>query len=490
MADLGTLDSSSSAPNADARYRFTVIAVAFAGGFMVMLDTTILGVALPTVGEELGALDNIEWAITAYLLAVAALQPATGWLADRFGRKRVFTWSMAVFTFGSLLVAMSPTFGWLVAFRVLQGLGGASVMPMGFAIVYDAYPPHRRGSALGLLGIAGMAAPAFGPLIGGWIASSVAWQWLFLVNVPVGVLAVIAASRLLRDTGFRERSQLDWQGWMLAGVGLTAILLGLDRVQGSGWGSSRALLSILLGLVFLAAFVWRQNTISYPLIRLEMFRVRIFQVTLVIMWFVTFAMFTRIIFLSLELQIVRGLSPLETGLLLSPAAVGSAAMMPIGGRLADRVSVRLPIVLGTVLIATATFLLGRLSSDTPLILIALFTLCQGAGTGLSIIPNNVAALNSLPNRLVSQASAMRSLNRSIAGAFGVALLVTVITSRLGGLSNVGNIGEAQSAYNTVFLYAAAGAVVAMLLATRLPGKQGTQALHEARRNEMPAAPTD
>ncbi len=462
----------------------TAIAVAFAGSFMVMLDTTILGVALPRVGKELGALDDIEWAVTAYLLAVAVVQPATGWLADRFGRKRVFTGSLMLFTLGSLLIATSSSFGWLIAFRALQGLGGGSVMPMGFAIVYDIYPPHRRGAALGLLGVAGMTAPAFGPLIGGWIATSVAWQWLFLVNVPVGIVGVVASARLLRDTGYRDRRPLDWPGWTLAGLGLTAMLLGLDGVGRWGWASTQVALAIGFAFIMLAGFVWRQLHIEHPLISLEMFAVPLFRLTIVLMWFVTFAFFARVIFLSLELQTIRDLTPLETGLIMSPSAVASGLMMLLGGRLADRVSVRVPILVGLSLMATSTLLMGSLDGDTSLGFIILLTFAQGAGMGLSVMPNAVAALNSLANRFVSQATAVRSLNGSVTGAFGVAFMASVVSTRIGGLSNVSDVAAAQSAYNTVFLVAAAGLGAALLLATRMPGRAGTKALHEARREEM------
>ena len=467
----------------DARYRVTAIAVAFAGSFMVMLDTTILGVALPRVGKELGALDDIEWAVTAYLLAVAVVQPATGWLADRFGAS------------GSSPEASCYSRSAPCSLQPLPVSAGSSLSEPcrarrcvrdadGFAIVYDIYPPHRRGAALGLLGVAGMTAPAFGPLIGGWIATSVAWQWLFLVNVPVGIVGVVASARLLRDTGYRDRRPLDWPGWTLAGLGLTAMLLGLDGVGRWGWASTQVALAIGFAFIMLAGFVWRQLHIEHPLISLEMFGVPLFRLTIVLMWFVTFAFFARVIFLSLELQTIRGLTPLETGLIMSPSAVGSGLMMLLGGRLADRVSVRVPILVGLSLMATSTLLMGSLDGDTSLGFIILLTFAQGAGMGLSVMPNAVAALNSLANRFVSQATAVRSLNRSVTGAFGVAFMASVVSTRIGGLSNVSDVAAAQSAYNTVFLVAAAGLGAALLLATRMPGRAGTKALHEARREEM------
>lgn len=458
------------------------MAVVLTGTFMVILDTTIVNVALPSIGTELGDARGIEWVVTGYLLAVGVVQLATGWVSDRFGKKRTYTWSLFLFGLGSLLAALSPNLPALIGFRILQGLGGGAMMPVGLAMLYELFPPHRRGTALGIWGIAAMAAPAVGPVAGGWIASSVSWRWVFAVNVPIGVIGVTLAIRLLRDVGFRENRTLAWRAWLLAATGLVSLLLAFDWAPDNGWTSARFLGPAIIGALLLAGFVRMELTSSNPLLEMKMFAVPTFSLTIGIVWLITVAQFARLVFIPIELQTVHGMTAFEAGLLLAPAAAGTALTMPFGGRIADRLGPRLPVTVGLVLIATAVWLLGSLTPETASPRILAYLLLQGAGTGLAIIPNTVAAMNSLPNQWVARASAVRSLNRQVAGAIGVAVLASLVVSRAGSITGSPGVDPAQlqAAYNQVFHVAFGAAAVATVLALFLPGRRQTREIQEQR----------
>lgn len=469
---------------ADRRYPWVAMAVVLTGTFMVILDTTIVNVALPEIGEALTATNQIEWVVTAYLLAVGLSQLGTGWFSDRFGKKRAFIASLIVFTAGSLLCAAAPSLWWLVAARIVQGFGGGAMMPVGLAMIYELFPAERRGTALGVWGIAAMAAPALGPVLGGGIATGASWHWLFLVNVPVGVIGTAAAVLVLRDQGFRQPRPLAWKNYALAAVGLAAFLLALDRAGALGWSSPLVIGGLVGGLAVIGLFIVAELRSPSPLIEVRMFAVGTFSLTIVLVWLVTGAQFARLVFIPLELQQVRGLTPFETGLVLSPAALGAAVTMPLGGRLADRIGARVPVTAGLLLLGVSQLMLGTISLDTSLQQITTALVIGGAGTGLVLMPSNVAGLNALPGELISRAAAVRSLNRQIAGAFGVAVLSTVVAGRIGGLGGTGvDAATLQAAYNLPFLIALVALVVAIPLGLRLPNQARTRELQEERGRE-------
>lgn len=472
------------------RYPWIAMGVVLMGTFMVILDTTIVNVALPQIGFALEAGSGIEWVITAYLLAVGIAQPPTGWLADRYGRKRVFIASLGLFGLGSLLAAMSPNLELLVASRVVQGLGGGALAPVGMAMIYELFPADRRGTALGIWGVAAMAAPAFGPVIGGYLVTNVSWHWLFLINVPIGVIAIVAAVRLLRDTGYKEERPFDGVGLGLISVGLVALLLALSGASDWGWGSIETLGLLFTGGVFLLLFgLWVRRR-EHPLIDLSMFRVPIFTLTLGVIGATVIVQFGILVFLPLLLETVRGFTALKVGTMLVPMAVAGAITFPLGGRITDRIGARIPVVVGSALLLVAALIFSRLEVDSPILLIELALICQGFGFGFSMMPNSVTGLNALPSRFVAQATSVRQLNVRVMASFGVALLATILALQLGDLATTG--GEvagsavAQGAYNTVFGVTAISAGIATVLAFFLPGRERNRQLQADRAAEFTA----
>jgi EmrB/QacA subfamily drug resistance transporter len=472
-------------------YPWIAMGVVLLGTFMVILDTTIVNVALPQIGIALDSQSGIEWVVTAYLLAVGIAQPPTGWLADRFGRKRLFIVSLGLFALGSLFAALSPTLPVLVASRVVQGLGGGALAPVGMAMIYELFPPDRRGTALGIWGVAAMAAPAFGPVVGGYLVTNVSWHWLFLINVPIGIVAIIAAVRLLRDTGFRERRPFDGLGLGLITVGLLTWLYTFARAGDWGWGSTLTVGLLITGAVLLGAFVVWEGRTGHPLIDVGMFRVPIFSLTLIVIGGAVVVQFGILVFLPLLLETVRALSAFTVGTMLVPMAIAAAITFPLGGRLTDRIGPRVPVVMGAALLAVSAAILSRLDLDSPLYVVEIAVICQGLGFGLAMMPNSVTGLNALPGRFVAQATAVRQLNVRVMASFGVAVLASLLAVQIGGAYPVGpadpGAAAAQSAYNSVFLIAAVVGAVATILALFLPGRGRNRELQEDRAKEYEMA---
>lgn len=458
------------------------------GTFMSILDSTIVNVALPQIGLDLRESANIEWIVTAYLLALAVSQPATGWLADKFGRKRIFIGSMALFSMGSLAAALAPNVEFLIGFRVLQGLGGGAMMPVGLAMVYELFPPDRRGQAMGIWGIAAMAGPAVGPVLGGLIVTKISWRWLFLINVPVGIIGVTLAVILLRDLGYREDRRFDVRGFALAGVGLICLLLAFSEGTQWGWESGRIVGLLAVGTALVGLFAWHELRVHHPLIELRMFGSFIFSLTMVIAMVLVVAQYGRLIFMPLELETLRGMTALKVGIILTPGALGAATTMPIGGRLSDRVGARIPAMIGLSILAAMMFLLANLTVHTPIWQLMVILAVSGAGTGLAMMPMMVAALNALESRFVAQASSVRSLNRYVAGSFAVAILSTIITAHLGSISAATahgqSAGEIQSAYNLIFWIGFVCVVTTVALTAFLPDAKKTRHFQVLRQKEQ------
>lgn len=470
-------------------YPWVVMLVVLAGSYLVVLNTTVLGVALPDIADDLGAdaaLDA-DWVITVYLLAVVGVQPVAPWLTARAGHKRVYVACLATFAAGSALSAVAPTLPALLAARAVQGLGGGALMPLGMAMVLGVFPVHRRGLVLGLRGVAVMAGPAFGPPIGGLIVTAASWRWIFAALVPVAVLAVALAAGLLRDPADREARPFDAGGWVLAVGGVGLVVLGARQAGAWGYGSpvTLAVLAVGVGLLgLLVRHVWRR---THPVLELQLLAMPTFGLSIAMVWMITVVQFARLNFLPVELQVVRDLSAQDVGLILAPAAVGVALTMSVGGWLADRSGARAPMVAGLGVMALTTWQLAHLTPDTPVRWIVVVLLAQGMGTGLMRIPLNVAGINALPNRFITQGATLRSLNRQMAGALGTAVLAAIVVAQLGVLapdpSSPADVAAAQAAYNRVFQVAFGLVLAALVAAAFMPGRRRMRDLQASRVGE-------
>ncbi len=438
------------------------------GTIMVVLDTTIVNVALPQIGDALNAGDGVEWIVSAYLLAVAVSLPITGWISERFGHKRVYLTALAAFTLASLACAMAPSLPLLVLFRAFQGLGGGALMPVGMAIVFKIFPRERHGRAVGVWGIAAMAAPAIGPTLGGWLVTSVSWHWLFLINVPIGLVAFFVGGRLLPPVPYGPAGRFDGLGFVTGSFGLAMFVLGLSEANRWGWESAATIGCIGGGALLLAAFVRHELRTTEPMLDMRMFRNRTFTIAFAITFLVVAAQYTRLVFIPLNLENIRGFSALEVGLMLAPAGLATAAGMSIGGRLADRIGPRTPIIIGTSLMASAILVVAVVGLTQPLWFLSIVLAVQGFGMGIHAAPATVAAMNTLEPEMLGQGSAMRTLTSQVSGAVTVAGMSAILALATPAGATP---AEQQDAYSTIFYVAFVGMVGAVVLGLLMkPGR--------------------
>lgn len=432
---------------------------------MVSLDSTIVNIALHQIAVDLHALANVEWVVSAYVLAVCVAQPASGWLADRLGRKRLFILSLVGFTAASALCALAPNLPVLVIARVLQGLGGGALMPVGMAIVLELFPREQHGRALGVWGLAAMLAPAIGPVVGGWLVTAVSWHWLFLINVPIGVITFVLAVRLLPQSGERLGRSFDALGLVLGCGGLSLLVLALSQANSWGWASPSILGLLVVGGLAIALFIPHELRTAQPFIEVRLFARPSYRLAIVAMMLMVFAQFGRLVFIPLQLQALRGESALMVGVLFVPAAIATAITMPLAGRIVDRGGSRTPGLIGAAIMAIGVASLSRLTLTSPLWVISLGMFVQGLGYGMAVTPAMVAGLSDLPPELTSQGAAVRSLAGQVGNVIAVAGLGAVVAATT---PDRPTPLQSQHAYNHAFTVMAIGTVLLVLLSTRLP----------------------
>jgi EmrB/QacA subfamily drug resistance transporter len=439
--------------------------IVIVGTTLVVLDSTIVSVSLSRIASDLKAGSGIEWVATAYLLAICVSQPVTGWLADRFGRKHVFLVALSVFVLASTGCAASRSLGQLVGFRVVQGLGGGAVTPLATAMVLELFPKARHGRAMSVATMALMMTPAIGPTIGGLIVAHATWHWLFLVNVPIGSLTIIGAALVVPEFGHREHRRLDVGGFALGTSGLVLLVLGLAQGNAWGWGSAITWLVIAAGLVLLASFAGHELRTPAPMVDVRIFRHPSYAASTMAIFFISLAQFGRSVFIPLELETLRGFTPLKVGLLFIVPALFGMFTTWISGHLADSVGPRIPVMCGCTASLLGLLGLSHLTLTSSLSWMIVLLVVQSCGIGLAATSSTVAGLSTLPPNLVAQGSALRSLTGQASGAFAIAIFGAVVATSAGAHPSA---VRAQHAYNAAFAWAMIGAVISFVFATRLP----------------------
>jgi EmrB/QacA subfamily drug resistance transporter len=413
----------------EASRRVWTLVLVSVGLFMVVLDNLVVNVALPSIKNDFGAsVQSLEWTVNAYVLAYGVLLLTGAALGDRFGRRRMFVAGISLFTLASAGAALAPSADLLIVARALQGAGAAIVTPLTLTLLASAYPPHKRGIALGVWsGISGVAV-ALGPLVGGAVIELASWHWIFWINVPIGlVLAPLAASRLAESHG--PKARLDLPGLGLVSAGIFGVVFGLVRSQTEGWGSPDVVGSLAAGLVLVAAFVAWELRSREPMLPMRFFANRGFAVTNVVSLAMYFGMFGSIFFLSQFIQNVLGNSPLEAGLKLLVWTGATMVVAPLAGIYSEKIGSRPFMVAGLALQGVALGWLATEASVTQsyLSMIAPFVLA-GAGMALVFAPSASAVLNSVRTEEAGKASGATNAIRELGGTFGIAILATVFSS--------------------------------------------------------------
>ncbi|UTI64830.1 DHA2 family efflux MFS transporter permease subunit [Paraconexibacter antarcticus] len=408
-----------------------VAIVVVLGSIMSVLDTTIVNVALDTLGKDLHSpLADIQWVVTGYLLALAAIIPVTGWAARRFGPRNLYIVSLAVFTAGSALCALAWSTESLVAFRVLQGVGGGMTLPIGQMILARAAGPQQMGRVMSIVGVPTVLAPVLGPALGGLLLEHFGWQWIFLINVPVGIVAVSLALRLLpRDTAadLDRTVGLDVVGLALLAPGLSILTYGLAEAgTASSLGSPSVVVPVLAGLALVAAFVVRARGIASPLLDVRLFANRGFAAASATTFALGAALFGSMILMPLYFQTVRLESAVATGLLLAPQGLGVGAAMFISGRLTDRHGGGPVAVLGVMITTVATLPFVFIGASTSFLFIAAAMVVRGIGIGMAFMPAMTAAFAVLRPDQLPDATPQLNVVQRVGGSIGTAVLAVVL----------------------------------------------------------------
>jgi DHA2 family multidrug resistance protein len=399
---------------------------------MQVLDVTVTNVALPHIqGSLSAAVDEVSWVLTSYLAANAIILPATGWLAGVLGRKRLFLTCTIVFTVASMLCGLAPNIETLLLARMLQGLGGGPLMPLSQAIMWEIFPLRQRGTAMAAWGVGIMMAPIFGPTLGGWISDNWSWRWIFYINLPIGVVGLLAASAVLFDPLYLKKpGRIDAIGLVLMAVGFLSLQLFLDQGERNDWFDSSFILAlaVLAGLT-LVGFVVRELTADEPVLDLTVYGDRNFAAGSLIMLVVMIGFFSSMVLLALFTQKVLGYDAWTSGLVLAPGGVGNLLSLIIAGRLITRMDQRWLLALGCLLNAYATYEMSTVTLGADYWALAWPRLIQGAGVGFIFVPLNTVALATISRERMGNATALLNVVRNLGGAIGVALLTTLLARR-------------------------------------------------------------
>ena len=406
------------------------VLVALIGAFMSILDSSIVNVALPTIMAKFNAgISSVQWIATAYLLALGVIVPLSGWLGDRLGFKRLYILSLGVFVFGSLLCAVSWDVNALIVARVVQAVGGGMIMPTTMAMVFRMVPRDKIGSGMGIFGIALLVAPAIGPTLGGYLVEYIDWRWIFTINLPIGVVGILLSVLVLPDFERTEAGKLDAGGLVTSAVGLFCLLLALSKGSDWGWTSEPTVLLLYLSVSSLALFVYIELTAKDPLLNLRVFKYTTFTMANLAIIVTTIGMYAGLFYLPLFLQTIRGIGAMQTGLLMMPGALVSAVMMPITGRLYDKIGPKILVGTGLLLLAVLTYTFHRLNLTTAYATITGWIMIRGMVIPLANMPAQTAAMAVIPTELVGRASAMTNIINRISSSFGIAVLTSILNRR-------------------------------------------------------------
>ncbi len=454
-----------------------IAGVVVLGAIMSILDITVVNVALPTFATDLAdgaeplAYSTVAWTVTGYTLALATVIPLTGWAADRFGTKRLYLAAIGLFTLGSALCALADSINMLIAFRVLQGLGGGMLMPLGMTIMTKAAGPHRMGRLMAILGIPMLLGPILGPIIGGWLIEHASWHWIFLINVPLGVIAIAYAWVVLAKDSPQPSESFDFLGMALMSPGLALFLYGVSSIPGAAAGEhgyTRVWVTGILGLALVVAFVFHTFRPEHPLLDLRLFKNRNLTISIITMFLFAAAFFGGLLLVPTYFQNIRGETALMAGILVAPQGIGAMLTMPIAGNLSDRLPVGRIVPVGIVLIVVGMFGFTQVDENTSYGVLIAMLVVMGLGMGGTMMPLFTSALKTLKAHEVARGSTLLNITQQIASSVGVALMSVILTAHL---NDARSPHEAATSYADTFWVAWVLVVLTLVPAFMLPRKK-------------------
>ncbi len=398
---------------------------------MQALDTTIANVALPYMQGSLSAsLDQINWVLTSYIVAAAIMTAPIGWLSDRFGRKKLFAICVGGFTVASLLCALAQNIEQIVLFRLMQGMAGAALVPLSQAVLLDAYSAEERGHAMAIWGVGVMLGPIMGPTLGAWLTDNYSWHWVFLINLPIGVITVVGLMLFMEETQKQEHLRFDWFGFVALAVGIGALQLLLDRGEQVGWFDSREIwIEAIVSVTGFYYFFAHSLTTPEPFVRFEMFKDRNFVSGCLFMVVIGVVLFGTMALVTPFMQNLLGYPIQTAGFLLGSRGVGTLITMMMAPRLMQMVQPRYLILCGLLLTGGTLHVMTGFSLDVTQTMIVATSVVQGIGLGLLFVPISTVAFATLPNHLRTGATAITTLTRNIGSSIGISMVIANLTSK-------------------------------------------------------------
>jgi len=409
-----------------------VASVVVLGAIMSILDTTVVNVAINTLAARFHTtLPTIQWVATGYTLALATVIPLSGWIADRFGTKRLYMTSIAMFVMGSCLSGLAWSSTTIILFRVLQGLGGGMIMPAGMTILTRAAGPQRIGRVMAIMGVPMLLGPILGPILGGWLVADVSWRWIFFINLPIGIGALMLALRVLPKDVAQHSQRLDIVDLLLVSPGLALMIYGLAKSSSSGgFGSGKVLIPLIAGIVLLVAFVWHALRAANPLIDLRLFMNRTFATSSMSLMLMCISVFGAFLLLPLYFQAVRGESPLMAGVLLAPQGLGSMITMPIAGQLSDKIGSGRIVPFGLIGVLASVVWLTQIGAHTSWVAICIDLFVFGLGMGFAMMPIFTGAMQSVSVAAAARASTALNIIQQTGASIGTAVLSVLLATEL------------------------------------------------------------
>jgi MFS transporter, DHA2 family, multidrug resistance protein len=398
--------------------------------FMEVLDTTVVNVSLPHIAGSLSAsIDEATWALTSYLVANAIILPMTGWLASRFGRKRLLMLSVVGFTAASFLCGLAPTLGTLILFRVIQGATGGALQPLSQAVLLEAFPPRDRGKAMGFWGLGIVVAPILGPVLGGWLTDTYSWRWVFYINIPVGIASLVMTQLYIFDPPYlrSEKKGVDYWGIGMLAVGIGALQIVLDKGQQEDWFSSSLITTLaIVSAACIVALIIHELTTDNPVIDLRVFKARSYAVGVFLMTVLGFVLYGSMVLLPIMLQTLLGYPPLEAGIAMAPRGLGAFIMMPLTGLMTGRFDARKLLAVGLTVGGGTLLWLAGLNLQAGYWDVFWPQLIQGVGMSLLFVPLTTVSMDPIPRERMGNATSLFNLMRNIGGSVGIAVTGTML----------------------------------------------------------------
>jgi EmrB/QacA subfamily drug resistance transporter len=409
---------------------YGMIAILFIGAFVAILNETLLNVALPSIMKDFDVnATSVQWLSTGYMLINGILIPASAFFIQRFTNKKLFITAMGLFTAGTLLASLAPSFGVLLTARMIQASGSAIMMPLLMNVMLTAFPVEKRGAAMGTFGIVMIVAPAIGPTLSGWVVEHYSWRTLFDIVLPFSVLTLVLAAFKLKNVTPQRDIKLDIFSLILSSIGFGGLLYGFSTAGDKGWDDPLVYGTIIAGTIALISFVLRQLRMDDPMLEFRIYKYPMFALSSAISMVIAIAMFSGMILMPIYIQTIRGISPMESGLLMLPGALMMGIMSPITGRLFDKYGARALATIGLTIMIVTTYFFSRLDMETSYTSLILLYTIRSFGMSMVMMPVMTNGLNQLPMRDNPHGTALNNTLQQVSGAIGSALLITIMNNR-------------------------------------------------------------